>query len=1183
MSCEQRIKKAFSLFVVVVYFHVFPVCYSVSLAKWEKFKQDSDVQQGNWRRDEQSQDANLRTSDKPRLQQLRPESVAFSEEPFPYFSIWTHNETGSKSAPSSLSWVVGNISVEPSSSSLGSEYGYQADVTGFHGDQGKVWGPSFDSGPRSSEWLAMRPLVQCDDDAMTFTASGQGFAHLLVDRGGSSPISLFQLPPYCGYSVRMSWSDLEVMVPFDACYVTHENGSHVLPLLWWGSPLKLSCPVQMFTPAPSSSPSTLSVFCSPYSMAVQTHGQEQDILLLGVMVNGGWGPFVSEECAYHVHSQPEELTFYIPYSAPCITIGDSLYVQFITDDQGYKLSCPVPPQFPSAPSPPSSPTPSPGDPQFPYFPDVVSHALPTPPPPPHIPDYSYPGLQYPQLPQVYPPGPQPPRRPQPTSDSPPGHQPQQQQFLYPTGLEELPSSPGEHPELPSLYYQPSLVDQTTSVSNRSPTQGSHSHQAYKLSPRPSQYPSALPYPYDEGLFYPPSFYSSHYPYGPVSYPNPDLEVQPLAASHPTTRITVPKKPDSPPYPSGQFYPFYFPSLLAAKEKPPTIPQKLTASQATCPPGATHSMCTYYTYPYYPHHPLHYPPVPQYRDTQLPVRKPSATTTSAIMTATVHPTPEMHHLRCLTRRMVIFLPFAHPDSIQVRDHMKKWLFLFSVSPLCGYRLQMGHGPGVILHSPLPACHSKSRSPATISLTLRFWDLSMAQYRTVDLQCPYESTPETPEVVSLLASPSPPSTTKEKISPFVVPKPKVSCSYHRMTVELPSGPISGIVVKDMKGNQMKLQDAPKHCGYSVIKGKDGQIRLSLQLHSRCRMSVQGQMYIITVVYMTVNGQREAQLSCPLVIPGSGKECELPSEQRLPCGPSSVSQPQCLSVGCCFSKYPPACYYPMDECTIDRHFVFLVPATLTEPPLSPAFLTTADNSACKPQRVTSEYALFKIPIDGCGTRRVTVGKAVIYMVEVISRFQAISLNYGTITRSSPVRLLVECHYLPDTVLTVGYLVKTPTLGPGVQTQGIFGVQLRIAKDGQYSSYYPQYHQPLQMLLGKPLYLEVRLLNAPDPSLVLLVHFCVAYPRSGNAVWVLLYNGCPNPLDPALKQAVLPDPQPPSSPGQTRRFTISTFQFLPDGDFKDLDEEIYFMCSTEVCSPRDGPCVEGCFGQRHYHMKDA
>lgn len=37
----------------------------------------------------------------------------------------------------------------------------------------------------------------------------------------------------------------------------------------------------------------------------------------------------------------------------------------------------------------------------------------------------------------------------------------------------------------------------------------------------------------------------------------------------------------------------------------------------------------------------------------------------------------------------------------------------------------------------------------------------------------------------------------------------------------------------------------------------------------------------------------------------------------------------------------------------------------------------------------------------------------------------------------------------------------------------------------------------------MEVRLLNNPDPTLVLLVHYCVAYPRSGNAVWILLYNG--------------------------------------------------------------------------------
>jgi len=43
--------------------------------------------------------------------------------------------------------------------------------------------------------------------------------------------------------------------------------------------------------------------------------------------------------------------------------------------------------------------------------------------------------------------------------------------------------------------------------------------------------------------------------------------------------------------------------------------------------------------------------------------------------------------------------------------------------------------------------------------------------------------------------------------------------------------------------------------------------------------------------------------------------------------------------------------------------------------------------------------------------------------------------------------------------------------------------------------------MLLGEPLYLELRLANPPDLQLVLLVHYCVAYPRSGDTMWVLLY----------------------------------------------------------------------------------
>ncbi|XP_058496397.1 uncharacterized protein si:ch73-90k17.1 isoform X1 [Solea solea] len=1127
MSCKQKMNCILFMVVLTVYH----VCHSVSLghrqqvahstaAKWEKI----DHKQGRFHAGLQS--ASVRKTNRSGLQQHRPESAASVGDKLPHFAVTKLDETSSNVVSPSLDRTAGEIRLKASDP----QDGHQADFTGFQGVKGMVLGPSFDSGRHVMEWLQMKPLVQCDDSVMTFTASGQGLTNLLIDRAGESPISLLQLPPHCGYSVRMSLSDLEMKVPYDACYITRENGSYVLPMLWWDSPVKLSCPEQLPTAASPLSPSVPSVFCSPYGMTVQMYGQEQDIPNMRVTVNGDWGPFVSEGCAYLVHSRPDELTFFIPYPIPCIINEEGLHLQLVIDNQEYILSCPVIPQFPYIP--------------YPVSPMTTSY----PPPPPQIPDipdylyYQYPGLKNPHLPQVYPPGPQPVMEPYTLPYSPEKHQ------MYPPLL--APGSPSH------LVYMLPL--------------GPYHHSPWLLYHHvPLYYPTVAPAtttaPPAAQLPGPPA--SPDYYLQTLHYPAPTAAAVTQAPQSPAP-LSPPEQPGEPQYPAGPYLPHssYYPDGL--KPGPDVQP----------PPSYPYN--PYYSfYPTYYHPP--YPLMPQYPDIQSPKSKMKPVTSTATSTAaptascmttstSTQPTTQTPLHQCLTGRMAVFLPFAHPDSIQVKDEMKTWQPLSNVSLLCGYMLQMAQGAGVFLHSPLPACNSQSVTPTTISLPLRFWDLSKAQYRTLEPQCPYEGASETPTVVTPTVPPAPPSTTVP-----ADPKPRVICSSHQMTVKLPSGPISGILLKDVKENQISLQDAPKHCGYSASKGKDGKILLSLDLHTHCHMVVQGKMYIISVVYMTQKGRREARFSCPVVAPASQKDCNLPSKHRLPCGPAFVSQPQCLSMGCCFSKHTPACYYPMDECTVDHHFVFSVPASITEPPLSPALLVAADNSTCKPQRVTSDYALFKIPMDGCGARRVVMGKTVIYMVEIISKVQGLSLSYGTITRDSPVRFLVECRFQPDSFLTVSYLVKSPTLGPGVQTQEKFGVQLRIAKDAQYSSYYPQYHQPLQMLLGRPLYLEVRLLNPPDPSLLLLVNYCVAYPRSGTSVWVLLYNGCPNPLDPAPHQAVLSDPQPSSPQGQTRRFTISTFQFLPDGELKDPNEEIYFMCSTEICSPRDGPCVEGCFGQ--------
>lgn len=68
------------------------------------------------------------------------------------------------------------------------------------------------------------------------------------------------------------------------------------------------------------------------------------------------------------------------------------------------------------------------------------------------------------------------------------------------------------------------------------------------------------------------------------------------------------------------------------------------------------------------------------------------------------------------------------------------------------------------------------------------MSIAQYRTLDVHCPQQTI--IPPPFSPSVSPAPPGTSGAM-------NPKVFCSSHHMSVELPAGPISEIVLKGMSG--------------------------------------------------------------------------------------------------------------------------------------------------------------------------------------------------------------------------------------------------------------------------------------------------------------------------------------------------------------------------------------------------
>ncbi|KAB5523498.1 hypothetical protein PHYPO_G00153240 [Pangasianodon hypophthalmus] len=905
----------------------------------------------------------------------------------------------------------------------------QSDSPGFD-VQGKV---NLSSSHITEEWLQMRPLVRCSPAAIILTAKGWNYVHLLVDRVDASPVSILHLPSYCGYNVKATWRNLVLIAPYNGCYVLQQNGSYVLPLLWWGMPVSISCPM-----TPVSAPATPSGFCSYLGIILKIEGSQRGTGKYRIKVNEEWVPLVSSTCAYRMDSAPEDLILFIPFTVKCAKDGGST-LDVLLDGKMYTLTC------------------------------QPHHYLP----------YHH---QY---------------NPSATFSQP----------LHPLHTQIIPLDPTlTKPEIS----KPHLVPEMTTM------------------------------------------------------------------EQPQHHILLP-------------------------------------SEQTTPVGGTGVTVQ---------HPQH-PSLPLYDMAQ----------SSPVLT-------------CKGDRLRASLPSAKINSIKVKDVKRKvWVPVSSAPAHCGYLLQR-KGRGVVFSSPLPACHSYTASPSLLSLSLKFWDHAIPRHHAVRLQCPYTSpSPTITESSATTASlmPKPiftrsqparheirPSRPQKPLGPYskpskprdspmhfqkpIVPslyppkptapsfqqskdtkpiswppqmhQPQVLCHSKDMSVTLPPGPITGLKVQTptvgLKGSvkAVLLDEAPSHCGYLIKKNQNGDINILLP-YASCHMAHQDGQYRIVLKYQTADGRKvEALLSCQVPM---NHECSLPFEQRLACGTSSVSEAECRELGCCYSPDTQTCYYPLDECTADRHFVFSIPASLTEPPLSPALLVAAGNSSCTPQRVVADLALFKIPLDGCGAHKYEVGNTVIYMLEILNTLNSVTLNYGTITRDSPFRLLVECRYLSGTVASVGYLVKSPSLGPSIQAQGVFGVQLRIAKDQQYSSYYPQYHRPLRKLLGKPLYLEVRLLNPLDPSAVLLVHYCVAYPRSAHSAWVLIYDGCPNPLD------VTPSHEPPPTPPEglanhVRRFTVSTFQFLESSrketapgeeevvEKEGEEEEIYFMCATEVCLPSEGPCVEGC-----------
>ncbi|GAA6215539.1 uncharacterized protein LOC121198293 [Lates japonicus] len=256
--------------------------------------------------------------------------------------------------------------------------------------------------------------------------------------------------------------------------------------------------------------------------------------------------------------------------------------------------------------------------------------------------------------------------------------------------------------------------------------------------------------------------------------------------------------------------------------------------------------------------------------------------------------------------------------------------------------------------------------------------------------------------------------------------------------------------------------------------------------------------------------------------------------------------------------------------------MPDSVVEPTVAPPAHPSEDcNISCTLQKLTSDPDIYIVPLDGCGVNKHVFGQTVVHLLEV-QGIHSPQQDHSSVRESSPVRLMVECSSSPGSPGEVRFHVMDQPPPPPIQsTPATVTVQLRIAKDESFTSYHPDAPLPLSLIRGRPLYLEVSLLDPPEPNLVLLVHSCLAYTQAPYNSWMPVYDGCPSLSDSQL----LPTAR--SAPHHIRRILISSFLSLPSespsymakGEYSLLeDPEIYLLCLTEVCSAADGDCTVGC-----------
>ncbi|XP_067909676.1 zona pellucida sperm-binding protein 4-like, partial [Heterodontus francisci] len=271
----------------------------------------------------------------------------------------------------------------------------------------------------------------------------------------------------------------------------------------------------------------------------------------------------------------------------------------------------------------------------------------------------------------------------------------------------------------------------------------------------------------------------------------------------------------------------------------------------------------------------------------------------------------------------------------------------------------------------------------------------------------------------------------------------------------------------------------------------------------------------------------------------------------------------------------------CTKDGRVLIAISKDLTLPPvnLTTVHLKDGHGAECSPTVASVDTVLFEFALTECGTSQRLDGVDVVYETDVLAQFEILDGALGSVSRDSPFRLHVQCSYKGSQESELQLKPRVYTLSPPLPATetGILLLELRIARDAAYRSWYVASDYPILSVLREPVFVEVRVLNRNDPSLVLVLNECWASPTAepySQLQWKLLVNRCPFTGD-NYKSRLLPLDAASHLrfPTHHKRFVVSTFTFWERVSGRPLSGEVYFHCSAEVCSPSSREnCTASC-----------